>query len=1044
MIVRACSRSVKEQSRRTAGELAAAVAQLPLFLVPSLALPVTPPTQLFEDRTRKARRAVNAPKAERAAPPFAPLPVTVRSKRPTTPPPTTLGTASSPPHRSSSTVARVRPAPDSVARPAASSDTKGKARAHRSDEEEAAQISWQLHTRQGTQRPDGTPDRTALPPHLDTAASADDRSPNPSIDGLPAPSLPTTSTELLQLFDVLPERPTRQDFLTLRNHAKRLDALADVDFFARFVLESNRAGYEDVGVRFFRQAVKLLVGQVPSPRLEPVAELLLSDLISRKRWSAALEISNALLSQGVSNPTLHVLRMQTLCGRGRYADAVQAFEAYGKEKDPPPRAFDVAINAHLCQADLGAAQALLAEKAKRGMPTTVETYLLLLEGMDIFGGNRPMEDKMLAAGSEEQVLAGEAPHQDVRVLNRLMSLRAARGALREALAVLDWFDLGAYPRDLVDAYRSLAIPTLVGESAPDAVARRPRPDVATVVVLAGIALRQQQPELAERLVVNALGSGSIAFNDHLAAAVLRIHLARHDVSAAETVVVKLSTGSARFGNVELPRYDPSAKVFELLFAGMLRYRGLAGANACFVRLQELFETDVAVSEGMTLALVEHLSRGPISAVGLSSAMLMQVQELTQGKVRPQAKHLDVLLKAAWRRDRLQSRALGSSALSLESEFPVAAAEQPSAPSVVPGPRTDSEPSYTPPEVGLLVKSGDNSGDTSPVSRMRESLSDRDVRHTRETTRHVIRNDHLLRFIDAKWDYLQTQVIDLGIRPSYHHVTVLMRAYLRLGDARGADNVLRYATEELGLEAHVAYYSTLISGLARLGKYDAIARVYSDFVASGLEPDRNLFAALAMSYARRRDVAAVERVLNDMRAFIRTHAPAPQIQAQALRTAASSNSTTGIPRAISMPYDPLLDAVFVNILYRAQTSAGQYLAAQDQVLHALERGMVPDLVLLKSLQRTRKWIRHKENQLERSSHGSVIHTGGPAQVDLRRDELVELKRRNAVNVSRIRKMLRRMSPPIEKKDLRDLERYWEQVENGVFEPDSHERAGQQVD
>lgn len=974
------------------------------------------------------------------------FPPATSSKRASLLPPASLLAPS--PRRLASTAARVRKVEEEDLQPppAESADIEGRERLYRPHEGGGQQTGSQAHSSR-----EAASSRAARPPprlHLDAGPlPRDEHQPDPP-DALAPSSIPTTRDELFQLFDTLPDRPSRQDFLTLRNHAKRLNALDDVAFLSRFVLGANRAGYEDVGVRFFRQALKLLVAaksDSPAADLRRVAESVLADLIARKRWMAALQISNALLAQNVSTPTLRVQRMQILGGRGRYADAIREFESFLEEKDPPPpQAFDIAINAHLFRADLGAAQTLLAEKAKLGMPPTVETYLFLLEGMDVFGGNRPMEDKMLSAGTEEQVRAGETPRQDVRILNRLMSVRAARGALRDALALLDLFDLEGLPRDVVDAYRSLHLPPLLSPHATMDGIRRPRPDVATVVILVGIALRQQQPDLAERLVVSGLRTGGIAFNDYLAAAMMRIHLARHDVSAAETLAIKLSTGSARFGPVELPPHEPSSQVFELLFAGLLHYRGLAGAHASFVRLREMFDTEVAVSEGMTLALVDYLSRGPISAAGLSSAVLLQIQELTQGKVRPEAKHLDVLLRAAWRRDRLHPRALDSAAQRIEDEFPVTAEEPENnteAPpsgsaSAIRRPPPTPRPAYTPPEAELLVRPGSNSSVASSASRLRESLTDRDVRHTRDTTRHIIRNDHLLRFIDAKWDYLQTQVVDLGIRPSYHHVTVLMRAYLRLGDARGADNVLRYATEELGLEPHVAYFSTLISGLARLGKYTSAARVYADFRASGLEPDRNLFAALAMSYARRRDVAAVERVLSEMRTYIRTHAPPPQIQAQALRTAASSNSTTRIPPALSMPYDPLLDAVFVNILYRAQTSSGLYLAAQDQVMTSLKRGMVPDLILLKSVQRTRKWIRHKENQLERSG-APVIHTGGHhVEADLRRDELAELKKRNAAVVSRIRKMVQRMSPPVEKKELRDLETYWEQVEKGNFEADSH--------
>lgn len=66
MILRTCSKSVKEPSRATATELAAAVAQLPLFLVPSLAQSSPAPTPRIE-RPRKAKKGTGSAKTPRAS-----------------------------------------------------------------------------------------------------------------------------------------------------------------------------------------------------------------------------------------------------------------------------------------------------------------------------------------------------------------------------------------------------------------------------------------------------------------------------------------------------------------------------------------------------------------------------------------------------------------------------------------------------------------------------------------------------------------------------------------------------------------------------------------------------------------------------------------------------------------------------------------------------------------------------------------------------------------------------------------------------------------
>ncbi|GAA5927539.1 uncharacterized protein JCM15063_005928 [Sporobolomyces koalae] len=826
---------------------------------------------------------------------------------------------------------------------------------------------------------------------------------------------------LMQIMANLPPKPTLSQILDARTQIKALDRLDDSTPIKHLLAIAIDQSFDDFAIRLLNESANLMLAR---RRIETrkTIKWMYVDVVQQlgrlKRWSSVVQVTNQALSKGlVSGPLLHS-RMRGLNRQSRYSDTIATFALYEKHNlSPDGPAHDEVIEAHLLNADLPTAQAVLQEKGAKGFPTTAQTCLTLFDGMALYGGNKVMEEKVLADVNAETLSRKKAIRQDVRVLNKILSVRAGRDAARDALAMLDYYDLDRYPPALIDKLRRLPLPKPIPVSAPNVDHWRPMPDRATLVSLVGLALRQRRPDLASELLSTATAR-SFPVNDHLAACIVRIFITQGSIQSAEDFVFALPRGQAEYRRFVYPPFQPSSFVYESLLSGILRFRGLAGVNECFRRLTEAKQPPLKVTEGLMRALVDYLALEKMETLGVSADLLVKVKRITAGRTKPTRENLNTLLKAAWMSERLSVNEWSQLRKSIENEFPIPAEDAGLEPPQRPLPKISE----------ILARSTSSKARRfSALTRIRDSLTDRKVRHDSNTAAHVLRNDHLIRFISAKWNYLQSQVLDLGIRPTYQHFAVLIRAYLVLGDVKGADLALRYSLNEVQIEPHVALYSTMISGLSRLGRHDVALNIYEELRATpGVEPDRQLFAALAMSCSRMRDLEGLERVLQQVRKQVESFAPAidPGLLVQAqeqtrIRAALDARqcdlSTIAKEELASqqpLVYDPLLDPVFFTIYYRTLNLIERHLEAQQVVKSSLDRGLVPDLVVAKVLNRTGTWLRWKMNKDRRDGHS----------VD--REETVLLYEDN---VRRIRSLMRQASSKQRRQELKAIGKYWEKAE-----------------
>jgi pentatricopeptide repeat protein len=836
---------------------------------------------------------------------------------------------------------------------------------------------------------------------------------------------PEVRQRLNQLITNLPPKPTREQLLEIRTQIRDHDLLDDTRLIRRVSSIAMEQKFFDIALRLLNQSVNLILKRRKALWMDASWMYIeaIQHLVRLKSWDHVVELSNQVITKGLASPAVLQNRMRALNRRSRFVEAIATFDLYDKYKlDPDGKAYDEVIEAHLQNADLPKAQELLAAKGEKGFPTTVQTCLTLFDGMALYGGNKVMEEKVLEDASEEMLESKGAMRQEVRVLNKIMSVRAGRDAARDALAMLDYYNLERYPPELIDKFRQLVLPFDNMTSTTRQYDHwKPSPDRATLVTLVGLALRYRRPDLASQLL-SSTTARSYPLNDHIASSIIRILVTEGSISAAEEFVFDLPLGRAHFRNKPYRSYQPGSFVYETLLTGILRFRGLAGVNECFRRLMEAKLPPLKVTEGLTRALVDYLAVEKIFKLGLSTNLLVKVKEITAGRTKPTRENLNTLLKAAWMSERLSIHEWTNKRKTIENEFPIPADDGRPKPPPRPLPRIAQilARQNFPSKQSRIINS---------LTAVRDSLIDRNVRHNAETAVQVLRNDHLIRFISAKWDYLQAQILDLGVRPTYDHFTVLIRAYLILGDVKGAVLALRYALSEARIDPHVALYSTMISGLSRLGRHEIALTMYEELRNTpGIEPDRQLFVALAMSCSRMRDLEGLERIFNEVRNLVDKPLPGKpidpalldqvRIQAQARTRRKAEDAMTGTKQteeaSRTLSYDPLLDPYFITIYYRTLNSLGRHHDAQLAMKRSLDRGLVPDQIVWQVLDRTGVWLQWKDNK----NHRDRVH------VD--RSKTKELWEKN---FRKVRKLVKESRPKDKKGELRAIERYWEKAERG---------------
>ncbi|KAK4055506.1 hypothetical protein OIV83_000052 [Microbotryomycetes sp. JL201] len=710
-------------------------------------------------------------------------------------------------------------------------------------------------------------------------------------------------------------------------------------------------------------SLKQLVNSRKAHRADVVRtfERTAAQLQSRHKWDVLLAVTGLALSNGLVTSNLIKARMSALYKLQRFMVCVETFELfrqYGIAADG--EAYDELVGAHLLAGNLDAAQTVLNSKSELGFPTTTKTILSLIDGMWLYGGNTAMEAKVLNERAVVDLARQQALCQDPRVLHRIMSVRAARGDYEDALAVLPFFNLDS---DTALAATTRRFIDRDQVSSPHSYAR-PRLDLTTVGILMGIATRKGLHELSQQLLVDSQRCG-LGLNETVVNAFVKDLLAKDGIKQATEFVDDLQQGRAVLHDatdptsfVTLPPFRLCRLVKETIFHAMLMRLGPGSATA--------FLTSTArhggrlLTKGMLSGIVDWVTRHRHLTSLTSARLVTRAYEMVSSSIKPTPRDYNRLLEAAWREERAKSSNKNGRSTARSHEANSLAVDLSSA-------------------IG-----GRSSADY-------------------QTVFNAFRLQSMSAPADHLWEFMQISMLDRGMRPKARHMTTVIMAYIRLGNAEGAERALNYGLKALNVRPHVSMFTALIDGLSKLGQHDRAMHVYQQlkrdylyrhsggqlpngsgdtnetetvkeqavFKDDFVRMDRHGFATLCMVCARQRDVRGVQLVWDQARQTL------------------SDSTRDNVDRDPSAPRLPPveLDPVFVSIMYRVLCMTNQIAQAQQLIDNKLDRGLVPDDVLIKMLDRTRRWTRRKIN----SSQKSVTTSSLSSVVSI--DDLEELQNRS---------------------------------------------------
>ena len=803
-----------------------------------------------------------------------------------------------------------------------------------------------------------------VPPHSDPSLPDSDNLPlSPRVSQFYSVHLlphPTVS----QIKYALRNIPQDAPFELLQKYRKLIigaGLMKDEEVISDLVCGFVGVGEYSSGLRFMKEAVRVIVksSTESDPKLSLIFHAPVVALLRKEKFVWVTLFTNVAIVNGTLDTPLLGYRIRSLVQLKRYRDIPYTFDQFQLHRlIPTGNIYDDVVLSLLLNGDLSNAQKVLAEKSDRGFKTTVLTCLALLEGMRQFGGNKAMETKILsdramAISEVEGLSTPERIEQqrsqlkgNVVVLNRIMSIRVERGDLDGALKVLDYFNTQNLPFDLA---LPLVIPPPRRLPSSDPPIIKPSLDLASFTILIGLSSKFRRLDCALDLFQQSQEL-RLGTNDYLLAAVIKSLVIAGEVELAKKFFLDLADGTARLPNRPLDKikpFKPTNRLFEALWWGILRSEGLEGANLILSKFAyydalpstrlSLF-SNITVTDHLVSDLVQYLTKvrnrsSAASTTKMCAELIVRVSKFTKGDRKPSIGDLNALLDVAWQKERFRNSSNERYFARRMEKRPIVLPSSTTAPASSLPLSADSPPPLAP----------SPSPTPTAVFRIKASLDSRGVKGNIETTELVLRNDRAFQSIESRWEYLQREVIDRGMRPTHLHFAYIIRAYIELGDIFGAKEVLVRA-KEAGCDPHVSWYSILIGGCHRLGKPQLARETLDEMRYIGVRPDRLLYNTLALGFARRGNLDGVIAV---------------QRQAQQYLNDSPLSESTNLD----------LDLVYITLRYRALVVASKLFQAQLYIKKVLSTGLVPDLALLKVLQTTGRYLRNKVNAASRRGGGS---------------------------------------------------------------------------
>jgi pentatricopeptide repeat protein len=380
---------------------------------------------------------------------------------------------------------------------------------------------------------------------------------------------------------------------------------------------------------------------------------------------------------------------------------------------------------------------------------------------------------------------------------------------------------------------------------PVTAARTVSPDPATFTMLINyMSADRDIPRLST--IIKKMERFRIQPDSKLVAAVVRALCIAGDLPAAVSVVAPMCSQKKRSAALLLrlglqsqktktpmksmtSSLSPDIIVFNALLRGASRALGIKGIT---LTLRLMRENEVVPDPTTVSILVNYLSNHENAQ---PRTLLRTTRSLVSGSVQPSIKHVNTILKAVTRLEKLWARNNSSPTV----RNPKFADEPPI------GVQLPTKLSYR-----TLAK---------PVT---ESLVSRRVRNDRVTVSLRIKQATARRDLQGAEEAFRT-MLKRGMHANVYHYGALMQAHASLGRLATAEGIFRSAIEA-GVKPNATMFTILMSGRrGRVQDARRAMRLFESMLSHGVKPDKGSIQAVAQAFYAAGSHGVARQVLMDM-------------------------------------------------------------------------------------------------------------------------------------------------------------------------------------
>jgi pentatricopeptide repeat protein len=607
-------------------------------------------------------------------------------------------------------------------------------------------------------------------------------------------------------------------------------------------------------------------------------------LAGRSHWALIpLLVATAKHHCGRASVRLLNWNMRALVENKRYDQLDHAFEEFTNADLPPNRrTFHLLISGHVRNRNLKSAKQYLEKMAVAGFPVDPSTHAVIVAAYRSLGGDLKVQTRAFEGLRD---LDGQLSTVVLNsIVQQLLDSRDEKAATRFMLA----FDLpGGRGRDPTGSGNTTG---LVGEHTPDTMSTRNpidppavKPNAATFSILLRHMAREGKLSRMLKLLDHMKQAG-IHPDPSILAALIRGYLAAgRSREAISIVAVLLNARSAAVAEVfcSMMQVQPlitlpvdvqgvplTAHIFNALMSGLLDVMGLKATRNI---LRTMHAVGISPDNHTVEILMSFLER----TQGTGPRQLIRVlRSFSSPTLRPTIRHIHIILRSILRREKFMTHGCGWNTTAAKYSK-----------------KRTFNPKY--PE-GRILGTTEHYHPTAGLKlprRLRlkswfgpilQSVSQQAIQSDRVTIALRLKYEALARSDMGTSQTVFRNMLAQGLHPTIHHYSTLMDGYAKMGDIRGAKQVLQDAFEA-GFQPNAIMYTILVNGYGRRGKPEEAMRVFRAMIRAGIVPDVPSIDAVAHAYFAVGAYSVARRVLREMWAQVRPFPP--ELEHADLRTLA---------------------------------------------------------------------------------------------------------------------------------------------------------------